>query len=191
MRTPGWLISFNSGSSKRAARSTRRSTLYSNAHGVEVLESRQLLSTFTVTNLHNSGAGSLREAIIESNGQPGANTIDFDIAGTIRIGRTSLPAITNTVTIDGSSAPTFAGSPVVTVSFQGSKGLNFAGGADGSILKSLSLVRAGNSGVTLNASHVTVQGNDIGLLANGKTVAGNRGDGVAIKIGRASCRERV
>ena len=101
------------------------------------------------------GAGSFRQAIIESNKQPGADTIDFDVAGTIRIGRTSLPAITDTVTIDGTTAPAFAGSPVVTVNFQGTKGLEFAKGADGSTLKSLSLVRAGNAGVTLSASNVT------------------------------------
>ena len=97
-------------------------------HGVEVLEGRELLATFTVTNLNNAGAGSLRQAIIDSNEQPGADTIDFDVAGTIRVGRTSLPAITDTVTIDGSTAPSFAGSPVVTVDFQGSKGLRFANG---------------------------------------------------------------
>jgi len=171
---------FKSGLSKKVARSQRQSSPHSKLPGVEVLESRELLATFTVTSLQNSGAGSLRQAIIESNEQPGADTIDFDVAGTIRIGRTSLPAITGTVTIDGSTAPTFAGSPVVTVDFQGSKGLNFATGADGSILRSLSLVKAGNSGVTLTASHVTVQGNDIGLRSNGNTIAGNRGDGVRI-----------
>ena len=53
-------------------------------------------------------------------------------------------------------------------------------GLDGSVLKSLSLVKAGNAGVTITASNVTVQGNDIGLLSNGTTVAGNRGDGVQI-----------
>ena len=171
---------FKSGVSKKLARSKRRSSLHSMPRGVEVLESRELLATFMVTNLHNSGAGSLRQAIIESNQQPGADTIDFDVAGTIRIGRTSLPAITDTVTIDGSTAPSFAGSPVVTVDFQGTRGLRFASGSDGSTLRSLSLVSAGNAGVTLNASDVTVQGNYIGLLANGKTVAGNRGDGVQI-----------
>ena len=133
-----------------------------------------------MTNLNSSGAGSLRQAIIASNAQPGPDTIDFGVAGTIRIGRKSLPAITGTVNIDGASAPTFAGSPVVTVNFQGTRGLRFAGGSDGSTLTSLSLVRAGNAGVTLIASNVTVQGNDIGVLANGKTVAGNRGDGVRI-----------
>ena len=157
------------------SRSTRRSSNRSRLCAFEVLEHRELLATFTVTNLHNSGAGSLRQAIIESNGQPGANTIDFDVAGTIRVGRTSLPAITSTVTIDGSTAPSFAGSPVVTVNFQGSKGLQFAAGSDGSTSKSLALVKAGNAGVTLTASNVTVQGNYIGLLSNGTTVAGNRG----------------
>jgi trimeric autotransporter adhesin len=148
--------------------------------GLEVLESRELLSTFTVTNLQNAGAGSFRQAIIESNAQAVPNTIDFDVTATIRISRTSLPAITNTVTIDGTSAPSFAGTPVVTVNFQGTRGLKFATGSSGSTLKSLALVKAGNAGVTISASNVTVQGNDIGLLANGKTVAGNRGDGVQI-----------
>ena len=62
----------------------------------------------------------------------------------------------------------------MTVNFQGTKGFNFAAGSDGSTLKSLSLVKAGNAGVTLTASNVTVQGNYIGLLSNGTTVAGNR-----------------
>jgi hypothetical protein len=146
----------------------------------EILEGRELLSTFTVTNLRNTGSGSLREAIIESNAQSGANTIGFSVAGTIRIKGKSLPAITNTVTIDGESAPSFAGSPVVTVNFQGTRGLTFAPGSDGSDVESLSLVKAGKAGVTISSSNVTVQGNYIGLLANGTTVAGNWGDGVQI-----------
>lgn len=150
------------------------------ARGLEMLESRELLATFTVTNLHDSGAGSLRRAIIDSNVRSGADAIDFGVAGTISIGRTSLPSIKDTVTIDGSTAPSFAGTPVVTVDFQGTSGFQFAHGADRSILRSLSLVNAGNAGVTLVASHVTVEGNDIGLRADGKTVAGNRGDGVQI-----------
>lgn len=149
--------------------------------GVEVLESRQLLSTFTVANLNPAGAGSLRRAILESNARPGPDSIDFQVSGTIRVGRISLPAITDTVTIDGSSAPSFAGTPVATVDFQGSRGLRFERGADGSILRSLSLVRAGDAGVTLRASRVTVEGNYIGLLADGNTVAGNRGDGIRIE----------
>ena len=155
------------------------------------MEDRQLLSTFTVTNLHDSGEGSLRTAIVSADARPGADTIDFGAAGTIRVGRTPLPALTGAVTIDGSSAPGFAGTPVVTIDFRGTRGLTFDNGSDGSALKSLSLVRAGTAGVTLNASFVTVQGNDIGILPDGR-VAGNRGDGVRINasshgdlIGRA------
>ena len=166
--------------SKDLARSTRRTPLRPRLGVVEVLETRQLLSTFTVSNLNATGAGSLRRAIADSNARPGADTIDFQVNGTIKTGHVSLPSITDALTIDGSTAPSFAGSPVVTVDFQGSKGLKFERGADGSVLKSLSLVKAGNAGVTLNASRITVAGNYIGLRADGSTSAGNRGDGIQI-----------
>jgi trimeric autotransporter adhesin len=148
--------------------------------GVECLEDRELLAAFAVTNLNNSGAGSLRQALVENNLTAGANTIDFDVAGTIRVGPGSLPSITNPVIIDGSSAPTFPGTPVVAVNFGGTQGFTFNKGSDGSTLRSLSVVNAGGAGVTLNASNITIQGNDIGLLANGTTIAGNHGDGIQI-----------
>src|SRR5258708_29366702 len=129
MRALGCVNCIKSRFSRKVAHSRRRSSLHSRLRGVEVLESRQLLATFTVTNLHNSGGGSLRQAIINSNERAGADTIDFDVAGTIRIGRASLPSITDTATIDGSTAPSFAGSPVVTVDFQKAKGLKFQDGA--------------------------------------------------------------
>jgi hypothetical protein len=171
---------FKSELSNTFSRPRRRASPRSRLRDVEVLEGRELLSTFSVTNLGNSGAGSLRQALIDSNARAGADTIDFDVSGTIRVGRTSLPSIRDTVTIDGSSAPSFAGSPIVTVDFHGTKGLRFAQGADGSILRSLALVKAGKAGVTLDASHVTVQGSYIGLQADGKTAAGNGGDGIRI-----------
>jgi hypothetical protein len=133
-----------------------------------------------VTNLHGAGAGSLCQAIVDSNNRPGADTIDFAVTGTIRVGKNSLPAITDTVTIDGTSAPSFTGTPVVTVDFQGTRGLRFNSGSDGSTVRALSLVKAGGAGVTLTASNITVQGNDIGVRADGTTVAGNGGDGIRI-----------
>jgi S-layer homology domain len=62
--------------------------------------------TFTVTNTFDSGTGSLREAIGDSNASPGDNTIHFAIPGTgpFTIQLTSaLPAITNPVILDGYS----------------------------------------------------------------------------------------
>ena len=60
------------------------------------------MAIFTVTNINDSGAGSLRQAILDSNAAGGSNTIEFDaslIGQTITI-LTSLPISTNAV-IDG------------------------------------------------------------------------------------------
>ena len=46
-------------------------------HCLEVLEGRTLPSTFTVLNLADSGAGSLRQAIMDANASSGADVIDF------------------------------------------------------------------------------------------------------------------
>ena len=78
----------------------------------------------------------------QANAQPGADTIDFDVAGTIRVGRTSLPAITDTVTIDGSTAPSFAGIAGRDRRLSaGPRGSTSTTGSDGSTLRSLSLVQ--------------------------------------------------
>ena len=169
-----------SGRLNRPAPAKRRPPCHRTSLRVEGLEDRQLMAAFSVTNLQGAGAGSLRQAILDANARPGSDTIDFAVSGTILPGRSALPSITDTVNIDGTSAPSFVGTPVVTVDFRGKKGLLFAAGADGSTLSSLSLVGAGNAGVTLNASKITVEGNYIGLRADGVSVSGNRGDGIQI-----------
>lgn len=59
-----------------------------------------------VTNTHDSGSGSLREAILNANNTAGHNMIRFDIADdephTIAL-QSPLPTITETVTIDGTT----------------------------------------------------------------------------------------
>ncbi len=82
------------------------------------MEDRTLLSTFTVSNTSDTGPGSLRQAILDSDAASGqANTIDFDIPGdgvqTIAP-ETELPTITAGVLIDGWSQRHvgFAGTPV-------------------------------------------------------------------------------
>lgn len=61
-------------------------------------------ATYTVTNTNDSGAGSLRQAILDANANGGADSISFNIAGagvhTIAP-LTMLPEITDQVTIDG------------------------------------------------------------------------------------------
>src|SRR5262245_20821974 len=67
--------------------------------GLEVLEDRSLPSTFTVTNLLDSGAGSLRAAVSAANANPGADTIDFATTGTIGLTSGEL-LITDSLTIN-------------------------------------------------------------------------------------------
>ena len=66
-------------------------------------------ATFTVTNTNDSGAGSLRQAILDANAAGGADTIAFNVtgagcdgAGVCTIAPTSdLPHVLDTVVIDG------------------------------------------------------------------------------------------
>lgn len=149
------------------------------AMGLEPLEDRRLLATYSVMNLSDAGPGSLRRALLDANANPGADDIAFAVAGTITL-RSSLPTVTGPVAIDGGTAPGFVTAPVVTVNFAGRPGLRFAAGSDGSRLESLSLVRASGAGVSLAASGITVTGNYVGVLADGRTRAANGGDGIRI-----------
>lgn len=76
-------------------------------------------STFTVTttadNVSSPATGSLRRAIEQANTAGGTNTIAFSVTGTITLAG-ELPVIQDDgLTIDGTSAPGYAGTPVVTI----------------------------------------------------------------------------
>ncbi len=65
-------------------------------------------ATFTVTNTDDSGPGSLRQAILDANANPGADTIVFDIAGSgvhTITPLSLLPIIDAPLTIDGYTQP--------------------------------------------------------------------------------------
>src|SRR5262245_65680404 len=77
---------------------------------VELLEDRWMPSTFLVENPADSGAGSLRQAILDANANPGADVIDFAPAArngaiTFTSGQVS---ITDDLTIDGPGAERLA-----------------------------------------------------------------------------------
>src|SRR5437660_6135535 len=71
---------------------------------LEILEARSLPSTFTVLNLADSGTGSLRQAIVDAESNPGPDVINFahSLHGTISLG--SELNITQDLTIDGPGA---------------------------------------------------------------------------------------
>lgn len=76
-------------------------------------------SIINVGNTADSGAGSLRQAIITSNSQPGADIINFNIPGagvhTITLGPTAFPLITDPVFINGASQPGYTSTPLIEI----------------------------------------------------------------------------
>jgi hypothetical protein len=89
-----------------ATRTSRRPRQRRCALGLERLEDRVALATFVVSNLNDSGAGSLRQAIAQSNATLGPNEIDFAIGstGTITLTSGRLTIARNDLTIVGPGA---------------------------------------------------------------------------------------
>lgn len=141
-------------------------------------------STFTVTNNSDSGAGSLRQAILDANANAGADVINFSIgSGLQTISLASpLPEITDPVTIDGTSQPGFAGNPVIEVRVDGiilGDGLTITGG--NSTIRGLILNRfRGNAIKIESAGGNVVEGNYIGTNAGGNAAEPNSSSGVFI-----------
>src|SRR5688572_2991386 len=77
--------------------------------GVEPLEDRTVPATFTVSNLADAGAGSLRAAVTAANTNPGADVVDFarGLRGTVALTSGEL-GITDDLRIDGPGAARLA-----------------------------------------------------------------------------------
>ena len=148
---------------------------------VERLEDRRLLAAYIVNSLADSGAGTLREAIVSSNANGAAetDTISFAIAGTINL-TSSLPALQTPTTIDGTTAPTYAGTPVVEINFGnvalGQVGLYVGGG--NSTLRGLALNRSGGVGVWIASHGNAIAQNYIGTDLSGTIDRGNAFQGI-------------
>ena len=170
---------------------------------VETLENRLLLSTFTVTNTLDSGAGSLRWAIDEANASAGPDEIAFNIPGpgphSIQP-LSALPVITAPVLIDGYTQPgavpntSPTGQQLNTVlkteldgslAGAGVDGLKITGG--GTTIRGLAVNRFDDEGIVLSGSDGNVvQGNFIGTDLTGTVALGNGSDGVSIQYGAQS-----
>ena len=144
-----------------------------------------------VTNLGNSGAGSLRAAIRNADaGPPGTSTvISFAVSGIITLA-SRLPAISRMVSVDARTAPGYAsgGPPVVEINCNSRGGLRFTHGSAGSRLLGIAVDGASKNGVTLRAGSITVNDDYIGLNLAGAAF-GNGGDGIYVSA--ASARNRI
>ncbi|HEX4440612.1 MAG TPA: S-layer homology domain-containing protein [Thermoanaerobaculia bacterium] len=153
---------------------------------------RSLLSaaTFTVTSTADSGPGTLRQAILDANASPAPNLIAFAVngGGLATIAPTSaLPPLAQAVTIDGTTQPGFAGTPIVAL--DGSQaGIGVDGldeNAGNSVIRGLSIGGFGAYGIALSgtAAPSAVEGCYVGLDASGVGIRGNHLAGIAVLAG--------
>ncbi len=153
----------------------------------ERIERRLLLSTYVVTNTNDdTNANSLRWAIQQVDSDTTSDTIDFDIPGggtpTIQLS-SPLPALTNSVLIDGTTQPGYLSSPVVVIDGSnlpaGSNGLTLSAGA--STIRGLAIVDFSGSGIVLNstAGGDVVTSNYLGVGPTG-TLADPNGTGISV-----------
>lgn len=152
--------------------------------------------TFTVTNTADAGAGSLRQAILDANGAGGFDAVTFAIPGggphVITLA-TALPQITETCSIDATTQPGYAGTPIVRV-----HGGAIAGSANGfEVVGGSTLIRGfsvtGFPGTVLVGSGIffpsasgdgnTIEGNYIGIDTGGVTAIPNGSDGIRGEAG--------
>ena len=142
-------------------------------------------TTISVSNTNDSGAGSFRQAIIDSNNTPGVQTIIFGIGtGAQTISPLSqLPDIADPVVIDGTTQPGYAGAPLIeltgTSAGANAKGLNVT--AANTTIRALIINLFASDGINLNTNGGnTVAGCYIGTNAAGTAAAANGGHGIAI-----------
>jgi hypothetical protein len=154
-------------------------------------------TTFTVTNTSDSGAGSLRQAILDANGNPGPDDIVFDIpgAGPHTIAPLSvLPTVTSPVVLDATTQPGYSGTPLVEIDGTGISS-NLMVTAGSSTIRGFAINR-GASGIALsNGGGNVVEANFIGTDPTGTQGLGNNygiylSNSDGNRIGGASAAER-
>ena len=153
----------------------------------------QVFNPFRVTTTDDNGndtspiAGSLRAAIINTNNNPGADTISFAILGngthTLTLfNNTPLPAITGSVVIDATSQSGYNGSPLIRLDGGNAVGvgLTLASSSNGSTIQGLDLVRFKSAAILVQSNGNSVLANYIGADFDGTDKTLGNGAGVSV-----------
>jgi titin len=145
-------------------------------------------ATFTVTNSNDSGAGSLRQAILDANNNVGLDSIIFNISGTnvhtINL-VTPLPPLSDPVVVDGTTQAGFVTNNKPVVEINGTSAGAQAGlrlSAGGTTIRGLAINRCGTYGIEISGPAGTniVQGNFIGTDPGGTATRPNNFSGVHV-----------
>jgi Bacterial Ig domain len=152
-----------------------------------LLEERCLLSVYTVTDPSDGGgSGTLRSIIGQVNSDSSPDTVDFSLPGSapfvIQL-TSALPQVTNSVVIDGTSQPGYAGQPIVELNGNqaggGSNGLQLEVG--NVTIEGLIIDQFNGNGIQIDqGDDDLIQGNYIGTDSTGSQPAGNNGDGITL-----------
>ncbi|MFO0849595.1 MAG: PKD domain-containing protein [Gemmataceae bacterium] len=143
----------------------------------EHLEDRVTPATFVVDTTADSGAGSLRQAILDANSTPGTDTVAFSIGTGVQTitPLSQLPIVTDPVVLDATTQPGFAGTPLVELlgtSAGSAAGLPIQAG--GTTVRGFSIVGFGYGGIEMyTGDGNTVAGNYLGLRPDGTTALAN------------------
>jgi hypothetical protein len=142
-----------------------------------------------VTNTNDSGTGSLRDAILDANLNPGLDSIAFVLPGAgpgVITPANNLPMITDPVIIAGYTEPgaspaTATTAATVTVVIDGTNmttGLNIV--TNFTAVSGLNVRNVTGPGIVVSGNNNIVRGNYVGTDETGTTDMGNTGDGIAV-----------
>ncbi len=144
-------------------------------------------ATFTVTTTSDSGAGSLRQAILDANPASGTDTIEFQIPGSppfTIMPTLPLPTLTGPVIINATTQPGYVDHPIValdgSLTAVGVVGLVVVVGGGGSTIRGLAINGFTADGIRLDSSGNSIQGNYIGTDSTGLIAHGNGQYGVFV-----------
>src|ERR1017187_802081 len=145
-------------------------------------------TVYLVTNANDSGAGSLRQAILNANTNPGPDTINFQITGTAPFTinlLSALPAVTDPVTIDATTQPEWfaSGTPAVELNgaSAGSSSVGLQLNSAFNTVKGLAINRFLSYGIVLGGASNVIQANFIGTDTTGTVALGNGNYGIYVK----------
>ncbi|HZR29792.1 MAG TPA: hypothetical protein VFA71_13520 [Terriglobales bacterium] len=145
-----------------------------------------------VTNTNDSGAGSLRQAILDLNADPDLTTITFNIPGggvhTI-IPLSPLPVMSHPGVLDGTSQPGWvANAPVIELdgASAGASAVGLSIQAGNTTVRGLVINRFAQGGIVLQSNGNTITGNFIGTNSAGNTSLANGGVGILIPSGESN-----